>query len=129
MMELILASAAEWVKVPIGDVNCLKIPDSVPDEQALYLSDILPTSYHSVVDTGVKEGDVVGIWGLGPIGQCALRWAFLKGAKEVVVIDAVPARLKMAEDAKPGRVKTINFKEVSNIPKAILEMYPGGLDW
>jgi len=119
---------AEWVKVPIGDVNCLKIPDSVPDEEAIYLSDILPTSYHSVVDTGVKEGDVVAIWGCGPIGICAIKWAFLKGAKEVVAIDAVPARLKMAEECNPGKVHTINFKEVTNIPGKINDMYPGGVD-
>lgn len=53
---------AEYVRVPFGDVNLLRIPDSVPDEYAIYLSDVLPTSYHAVVDTGVKEGDVVGIW-------------------------------------------------------------------
>ena len=53
---------AEFVRVPKGDVNLLPIPDGVSDEQAIYLSDILPTSYHAVVDTGVQEGDVVGIW-------------------------------------------------------------------
>lgn len=119
---------AEWVKVPIGDVNCLKIPDEVPDEEAIYLSDILPTSYHNVVDTGVKEGDVVGVWGLGPIGQCSIRWALLKGAKEVVAIDCVPARLKMAEEAAPGKVRTLNFKEFSNVAGTLNEWYPGGLD-
>ncbi|KAF9063804.1 hypothetical protein BDP27DRAFT_1367676 [Rhodocollybia butyracea] len=61
-------------------------PDSVPDEKAIYLSDVLPTSYHTVVDTGVKVGDVVGIWGLGPIGQCAARWALLKGASRVIPV-------------------------------------------
>lgn len=53
---------AEYVRVPKGNVNLLPIPDSVPDEKALFLSDILPTSYHAVVDVGVKPGDVVGIW-------------------------------------------------------------------
>jgi threonine dehydrogenase-like Zn-dependent dehydrogenase len=53
---------AEYVRVPKGQVNLLPIPDSVTDEQALYLSDVLPTSYHAVVDTGVQKGDVVGIW-------------------------------------------------------------------
>lgn len=53
---------AEFVRVPLGEVNLLPIPDNVPDEKALFLSDILPTSYHAVVDTGVQEGDVVGIW-------------------------------------------------------------------
>ena len=58
---------AEYVRLPFGDVNLLKIPDGVSDEQALYLSDFLPTSYNCVVDTGVNEGDVGGIWGRGPI--------------------------------------------------------------
>ena len=53
---------AEYVRVPFGEVNCLVVPDGAKDEQALYLSDVLPTSYHAVEDTGVKKGDVVGIW-------------------------------------------------------------------
>lgn len=53
---------AEYVRVPKGQVNLLPIPDNVADEQVIYLSDILPTSYHAVVDTGVEDGDVVGIW-------------------------------------------------------------------
>jgi hypothetical protein len=53
---------AEYVRVPFGEVNCLVVPDEVKDEQALYLSDVLPTSYHAVADTGVKKGDIVGIW-------------------------------------------------------------------
>lgn len=53
---------AEYVRVPKGNVNLLPIPDAVPDEKALFLSDIIPTSYHAVVDVGVKKGDVVGIW-------------------------------------------------------------------
>lgn len=58
---------AEYVRVPFGECNLLPVPDSVSDEQVIYLSDILPTSYHAVVDTGVKEGDVVGIWVSSPI--------------------------------------------------------------
>jgi threonine dehydrogenase-like Zn-dependent dehydrogenase len=56
---------AEYVRVPYGDVNFLKISASVPDEKALYLSDVLATSWNCVVDTGVEKGDVVAIWGAG----------------------------------------------------------------
>ena len=74
---------AEFVRVPFADVNCLPIPDDVPDEKALYLSDVIPTAYHACELGQVKEGDVVGIWGLGPIGLAAVRWCQLLGAKQV----------------------------------------------
>lgn len=66
---------AEYVRVPKGNVNLLKIPDGVSDEKALYLSDVLPTAYHNVVDTGVKEGDVVGIWVSRHVGSLKVRVA------------------------------------------------------
>ncbi|KIJ23349.1 hypothetical protein M422DRAFT_276091 [Sphaerobolus stellatus SS14] len=117
---------AEYVRVPFGNVNLLPIPDNVTDEQALYLSDVLPTSYHCVVDTGVKEGDVVGVWGLGPIGQCVVKWAKLKGASRVIAIDNEPARLKFAQEKSGAEV--IDFSVDKDIPKKILELVPGGLD-
>jgi threonine dehydrogenase-like Zn-dependent dehydrogenase len=117
---------AEFVRVPKGNVNLLPIPDEVPDEKALYLSDILPTSYHAVVDTGVKEGDIVGIWGLGPIGMYAAKWARLKGASRVIGIDKVPERLAIARQ-RLG-IETIDFSTVKDVPKRILELFPRGLD-
>jgi len=106
-------------------VNLLQVPDDVTDEQALYLSDVLPTSYHCVVDTGVKKGDVVGIWGLGPIGQCAIRWALIKGASRVIGIDRIEARLALAE--KCG-ADTIDFSQYRDVPERIRELVPEGLD-
>jgi len=117
---------AEYVRVPIGEVNCLPIPDDVSDEEAIYLSDVLPTSYHCVVDTGVTDGDTVAIWGLGPIGLAAARWCQLKGAKRIIGIDGVPSRLAYAQE-KLG-IETVNFHEFKDIPKKLLEMVPGGLD-
>jgi len=96
---------AEYVRVPFGDVNLLKLPDNVPDEKGLYLSDVLATSWNCVVDTGVTKGDVVAIWGAGkyspdhyckktanwnpgPIGQMCADFSFLNGASRVIMIDS-----------------------------------------
>lgn len=78
---------AEFTRVPLGDVNLLKLPDNVPDEKGLFLSDVICTSWNCVVDTGVKKGDVVAIWGAGPIGQMCIEFAFMHGASRVIVID------------------------------------------
>lgn len=117
---------AEYVRVPFADYNLLSIPDGLADEQVIYLSDVLPTSYHTVVDTGVKIGDVVGIWGLGPIGQCAAKWAKLKGAARVIGIDKYPDRLEFARTQ--SGIETISFTEFKDVAKRIHELVPGGLD-
>lgn len=96
----------------MGDVNLLKLPDDVPDEKGLYLSDVICTSWNCVVDTGVKEGDVVAIWGAGPIGQMCIDFAFLNGAKRVIVIDC-NWRLDWCKEKYP-QAETIDFK---NLPK------------
>jgi len=117
---------AEYVRIPFGEVNTLKVPAGVPDEAVLYLSDILPTAYHSVVDTRVDEGDIVGIWGMGPIGQAALRFALAKGASKVYVIDTIPARLALAQKAGPN-VVCVDFKK-DDPSKFIHGEVPQGLD-
>ncbi|ORX40847.1 chaperonin 10-like protein [Kockovaella imperatae] len=117
---------AEYVRIPFGEVNCLKVPPGVSDEQVLYLSDVLPTSYHSIMDTRVEKGDIVGVWGLGPIGQACVRWALLKGASKVYAIDKVPSRLAMAQRAD-GQVIPVDFSKVDVI-KTIQDEVPSGLD-
>lgn len=117
---------SEYVRVPFGEVNCLKVPAGVSDEQVLFLSDILPTSYHAIVDTRVEEGDVVGVWGLGPIGLCCVKWALLKGASKVYAMDNVPARLAMAKEAG-ANVIPVDFKS-QDVTKFIQGEVPGGLD-
>lgn len=106
---------AEYVRVAFGDVNLLKIPDEVPDERALFLSDVLSTSWNCVVDTGVKEGDVVAIWGAGPIGQMCADFSFMNGAKRVIIIDggAGAWRLDYVKSKIP-QVETLDF---TNLPK------------
>jgi len=104
---------AEYVRVAYGEVNLLPLPDDVPDEKGLYLSDILSTSWNCVVDTGVKEGDVVAIWGAGPIGQMAAEMSFMNGAKRVIVIDGGPAawRLDYLKSKYP-KIETLNFTDL-----------------
>ncbi|KIJ21672.1 hypothetical protein PAXINDRAFT_159724 [Paxillus involutus ATCC 200175] len=116
---------AEYVRVPLGEVNLLPIPDDLPDEKVLCLSDVLPTSYHCVVDTGVEEGDTVGVWGLGPVGQCVARWAKIKGASHVICIDRVPERLALAQTAG---FEVIDFSKEKDVTKKVHELVPGGLD-
>ncbi|KAK2753236.1 hypothetical protein FQN54_007927 [Arachnomyces sp. PD_36] len=104
---------AEYVRVPLGEVNLLPLPDDVPDEKGLYLSDVLCTSWHCVVDTGVKKGDIVAIWGAGPIGQMCVDIAFINGAERVIVIDGGQGawRLDFIKSKIP-KVETIDFSKL-----------------
>ncbi|MDQ3798696.1 MAG: glutathione-dependent formaldehyde dehydrogenase [Acidobacteriota bacterium] len=97
---------AEYVRVPFADTGALKVPDSLTDEQVLFLSDIFPTGYMAAENCDIKEGDTVAVWGAGPVGQFAVRSAFLLGAEQVVAIDHYEDRLKLAEEAG---ARTINF--------------------
>ncbi|KAK9238114.1 GroES-like protein [Lipomyces kononenkoae] len=99
---------AEYVRVPYGDVNLLKLPDSVPDEKGLYLSDVLATSWHAVIDTGVKKDDAVAIWGAGPVGQMAADFCFHVGASRVIVIDS-GWRLDYLKSKYP-KIETVDYK-------------------
>ncbi|DBA01649.1 TPA: hypothetical protein N0F65_010300 [Lagenidium giganteum] len=96
LMGNVPGSQAEYVRVPFADFNCYGIPDDVPDEKALYVSDVLSTSLHATDLGEVGEGDTVAIWGLGPIGLYSAAWAKLKGARRVIGIDRVPDRLELA---------------------------------
>lgn len=171
---------AEYVRIPLADHNLLKIPDSIPDEkasfvwrllllrvltvrQALFLSDIIPTSYHAVQCAEVKQGFVtsfpsfrklslmcttgtpslsghvllfaseaglkylhVFLQGLGPIGLLAARWAQLAGARRVVGIDTVPARLDLARH-RLG-IEVVDYNAVSSVPDELLKLEPYGFD-
>ena len=94
---------AEAARVPYADTNLQKIPGDLPDEQAVFLTDIFPTGYMAAEACNIQKGDTVAVWGCGPVGQFAIRSAFLLGAHQVIAIDdgnRVPERLRMAEDAK-----------------------------
>ncbi|KAF9027917.1 alcohol dehydrogenase [Hymenopellis radicata] len=122
---------AEYVRVPFGDVNLLPLPDDVPDEKGLYLSDVLCTSYNAVVDTGVEEGHNVAIWGAGPIGLIAAHFALKqKKAARVILIDAVQWRLDWAQHKVQG-LDVLNYKELpkgETVTKKLHELVPGGWD-
>jgi threonine dehydrogenase-like Zn-dependent dehydrogenase len=90
---------AEYVRVPFADVGPIKVPEGVSDEQALFLSDIFPTGYQAAENCNIHRGDIIAVWGCGPVGQFAIRSAFLLGAEKVIAIDNVPERLRMAEEA------------------------------
>ncbi|KAK3202036.1 hypothetical protein GRF29_164g1525206 [Pseudopithomyces chartarum] len=98
---------SEYTRVPYGDVNLLPLPDNVPDEKGLFLSDVLATSWHAVVDTGVKKGDVVAIWGAGPIGQMAADFSLINGASRVIMIDQ-NWRLEYIKSKYPN-IDTLDF--------------------
>jgi threonine dehydrogenase-like Zn-dependent dehydrogenase len=100
---------AQYVRVPFADVGPLKVPNGMPDEQVLFLSDILPTGYMAAENCDIQRGDVIAVWGCGPVGQMAIRSCFLLGAERVIAIDNVPERLKMALQ-QPG-VEMINFDD------------------
>ncbi|KAG8815834.1 hypothetical protein FRC17_000570 [Serendipita sp. 399] len=120
---------AEYVRMPFGDVNLLKIPDGVPDEKALYLSDVLATSYHCVVDTGVKKGDTVAIWGMGPIGLMAAYFCFQKGASRVIGIDN-NWRLEWCQSKLPN-LEILNYATIpsgSSVPTELRKMVDKGVD-
>jgi threonine dehydrogenase-like Zn-dependent dehydrogenase len=112
---------AEYVRVPFADVGCLEVPDNIDDERALFLTDIFPTGYMAAENCDIKRGDVIAVWGCGPVGQFAIRSAYLLGAEDVIAIDRIPDRLEMA---RAGGARTVHFDEV-NVLEALFEMTGG----
>ena len=114
---------AEYVRVPFADVGTVKVPESLSDEQVIFLSDIFPTGYMAAENANVERGDTVAIWGCGPVGQFAIRSAFMLGAGRVIAIDRVPERLRLAE---AGGAETIDYAEVDGgIAEALAERTAG----
>jgi threonine dehydrogenase-like Zn-dependent dehydrogenase len=97
---------AQYARVPFADVGPLKIPDGIDDEKVLFLSDIFPTGYMAAENCSIEGGDTVAVWGCGPVGQFAIRSAFLLGAERVIALDDDPQRLWMARE---GKAETLDF--------------------
>lgn len=102
---------AEYVRVPFADFGPMKIEEDLTDEQVLFLTDVLPTGYYGADVCGIEPGDVVAVWGAGPVGQFAVASAYLLGASKVFAIDRVPERLAMAEEH--GGAHPLNYEETS----------------
>jgi threonine dehydrogenase-like Zn-dependent dehydrogenase len=101
---------AEYARVPFADVGPLKIESDLTDEQVLFLSDIVPTGYMGAEMCDIKPGDIVAVWGAGPVGQFAIASAFLLGAERVIAIDRFDYRLEMARTHCRHLTKTMFFE-------------------
>ena len=112
---------AEYARVPFADVGPLKIENGFTDEQVLFLSDIYPTGYMGAEMCDIRPGDVIAVWGCGPVGLFAMKSAFLLGASRVIGIDRFAYRLQMAREAG---AEVINYEEV-NVLEALKEMTGG----
>jgi threonine dehydrogenase-like Zn-dependent dehydrogenase len=113
---------AEYARVPFADVGPLAIPEGLADEQVLFLSDIFPTGFMAAENCQIRPGDTVAVWGCGPVGQFAIRSAFLLGAERVIAIDRVPERLLLAETT--GKAETINYEDFDVVEE--LKLRTGG---
>lgn len=113
---------AEYMRVPYANVGPIKVPDSLSDDQALFLSDIFPTGYMAAENADIQRGDTVAIWGCGPVGQFCIQSAWMMGAERVIAIDMVPERLEMARTQ--GRAETIDTSQ-QNVYDTLMEMTGG----
>jgi threonine dehydrogenase-like Zn-dependent dehydrogenase len=102
---------AEYARVPFADVGPIKIESDLPDDKVLFLSDIFPTAYMAAEMCDIKPGDVVAVWGAGPVGLLAMASAFLLGAEKVIGIDRFEYRLQMARENTGA--ETINYEDAN----------------
>jgi threonine dehydrogenase-like Zn-dependent dehydrogenase len=112
---------AEYVRVPFSDVGPIVIPDGLDDEQVLFLSDILPTGWMAALNADIAEGDIVAVWGCGPVGLFAVQSAILMGAAQVIAIDHYPRRLELARGLG---AEVIDFEQ-TKVLEALMEMTGG----
>jgi len=113
---------AEYVRVPYADVGTIIVPEQLTDEQALFLSDIFPTGWMAAVNCDIKPGDTVAVWGCGPVGQFAIKSAFMQGAGRVIAIDRLQYRLDLA--AKSG-AETVNRDGIKDLNDHLKQMTGG----
>ncbi len=120
---------AQYARVVFADANVFKVPDELTDEQVLFLTDIFPTGYQAIEQCDLKDGDVVAIWGCGPVGLFAIQSAFLLGASKVFAIDRLPDRLERAQGygaealhfEHDNIVKELNKRTAGRGPDAVVD--------
>ena len=117
---------AEYLRVPYANVGPTLVPDELTDEQVLFLTDILPTSYWGVENGRVKRDDTVIVLGCGPVGLLTMKWAAFKGAKRIIAVDWVDYRLHHA-GTYPG-VETVNIVDNDDTGEYLKEITGGGAD-
>jgi threonine dehydrogenase-like Zn-dependent dehydrogenase len=115
---------AEYARVPYADVGPFKIEDDLTDEQVLFLTDIFPTGYMGAEFCDIKGGEVVAVFGAGPVGQLAIASAVMMGAEQVIAVDSFEYRLEMARN-RAGATATINTDEQPDVVEALKEMTGG----
>jgi threonine dehydrogenase-like Zn-dependent dehydrogenase len=113
---------AEYARVPFADVGPIKIENGLTDEQVLFLSDIFPTGYMAAEACDIQPGDTVAVWGCGPVGQFAIKSAYLLGAERVIAIDRFPERLRLAKEK--GGAEVINY-EAADVYDCLMDMTGG----
>ncbi len=114
---------AQYVRVPFADNDCFHVPEGVPDEQALFLSDAAPTGYMGADFCDLKGGETVAVWGAGGVGLMAMRSAYLLGAGRVIAIDRLPERLALAREH--AGAETLDYTQVDSVVEALKEMTGG----
>src|SRR5207248_344354 len=114
---------AQAVRVPFIDVGALVVPPDLPDEKALFLSDIFPTGWMAAENCNIQPGDTIAVWGCGPVGLFAMKSAWLLGAERVIAIDRFPYRLRMAREQCKAEV--LNIDEEDSVLEALAEMTGG----
>ena len=114
---------AEYARVVFADVNAFKVPDGIPDEKVLFLTDILPTGYQAAENCSIKKGDVVAVWGCGPVGLFSIASARLLGAERIIAIDRIPERLRLAQ--QHWGAELLNYEDVDDPFETIKQMTGG----
>lgn len=114
---------AEYVRVPFADIGPMVIPPDIHIEDAVLLTDVVPTGYQAAEMGDIKENDTVVVFGAGPIGILAARCAWLMGAGRVIVVDHVDYRLDFV--ARYAQCETVNFRSVGDMAVHIKRMTDG----